>query len=181
MSRLITAFAAGALALLAGCTSVSPEQRAAACAETDWQRYGTNDGRLGVPIEQRGSLFEDCTRVGQPADIMAYEAGHVEGVQQYCTVEEGFEVGRQGRPYHDVCPPELEPDFLQGLAEGRRSHPNVGVYPGLGVGIGPGRVRSGVGLGLGFGGSPFYGGCDYRDPFPCGWRRGGPFGHPYWW
>lgn len=183
MARLISALAIGAFALLAGCATISPEERAAACAQTDWHRYGANDGQLGVAITQRGKLFEECTRVGQPADIMAYEAGHAEGVREYCTVENGFEVGRQGRPYHDVCPPELEPDFRQGLAEGRRERPNVGIYPGLGVGIGPGRVRGGVGLGLGVGGwgYPFYDGCYYRDPFPCSWRRGGPFGYPYWW
>lgn len=187
MSPLPFVIAIGALAMLAGCTTVPPEQRAANCAQTDWHRYGVNDGMLGVPGSERADLFADCTRLGQPADIARYQTGHEEGLKQYCTAENGYEVGRQGRRYHDVCPTELEPDFLQGLAQGRRERPAYGVHPSIGIGIGSGGgVRSGIGIGIGgwgYGGrySPFYDDCYWRDPFPCSWRRHGMFGHPLWW
>lgn len=177
MPRLLSALAAGALALLAGCATVPPEQRAAACAQTDWLRYGLNDGTLGVPASERAEAFLDCQKVGQPADIAAYQQGRAEGLREYCTVEKGYEVGRQGRDYDRVCPPELEPDFLQGLAQGRKERPSyAGVYPNIGIGIGSGgRVRTGVGVGIGLGGY-FWDDCSYRSPFPCSWGRGGFWG-----
>ena len=182
MSRLFLVLAIGALALVAGCTTVPPEQRAANCTQTDWQHYGLNDGTLGVPLSERADLFEDCAELGHPADMAAYETGRAEGLRAYCTVENGYELGYRGHRYRNVCPPELEPDFLQGLAQGRDDRP-VWLYPGVGIGIGSGGgVRTGIGIGIGgWGYSPYWGDCYYRDPFPCGWRRHGGFGQPFWW
>lgn len=188
MSRPFSSFlpALAAAALLAGCATVSPEERAAACSQTDWGRFGLNDGKLGVPAADRLDTFEDCAEVGHPADIAAYQAGRAEGLREYCTAENGFEVGYRGRGYEDVCPPELEPDFLQGLAEGRDERPSYAVYPSVGIGIGSGGgVRTGVGIGIGVGGFGGYYDDRYyrdrylRDPFPSSWRRHGPFGRPY--
>jgi hypothetical protein len=175
MSRLFLALGLGALALAAGCATVPPEERAAACAQTDWYQYGVNDGVLGVPVSDRVDSFEDCTELGHPADVASYEAGRAEGLREYCTAESGYDVGYSGRRYEEVCPPELEADFLQGLAQGRDERPYYAIYPSIGIGIGSGHGHGGVGIGIGVGGySPFYDDCYYRDPFPCGWRRG-------WW
>lgn len=186
MSRsfLVPALAAAVVALVAGCATVPVEQRAAACAQTDWHRFGVNDGTLGVPVSERIDQFADCTQLGRPVDMAAYQAGRAEGLREYCTVEKGYEVGHQARRYHDVCPPELEGDFLQGLAQGRDDRPAYAVYPSIGIGIGSGGgVRTGIGVGIGVGG--FYGRDDYwrdrylRDPFPSSFRRHGLFGGRY--
>lgn len=184
MPRPLFVLAAGALALIAGCTSVPVEERVAACAQTDWHRYGVNDGRLGVPASDRTDTFADCAELGHPVDVAAYQRGRAEGLREYCTVENGYEVGYRGRRYEQVCPPELAGDFTQGLAQGRKDRPDVGLWPSVGIGIGSGGVRTGVGVGIGVGG--FYGDpYDYygparwlRDPFPSSYRRHGcgPFG-----
>lgn len=181
MRRLRPALAAAALALVAGCTTLSPEERASACAATDWHRYGVNDGKLGVPASERADMFADCARLGHQADVTAYQAGRAEGLKEYCTAESGYEVGRRGRGYENVCPPELAPDFLQGLAQGREDRPDVMVYPGIGIGIGSGGVRTGIGIGVGAGSwryGPYARDC-YYDRFRC---RRGMFGYPsFWW
>lgn len=120
--RGLAALALGA-ALLAGCTTLTPEERAAACAATDWGDYGYNDGRMGVSPSQRGSMFADCAQLGRPVDLAAYQAGRDRGLRDYCTVENGYEVGYSGRPYHKACPPELERAFRQGFDQGRRDRP----------------------------------------------------------
>ena len=124
-------------ALLAGCASLSPEEQAAACRDTDWQRFGENDGRLGVATRMRANKFQACADVGQPVDLAAYQAGRQLGLEVYCTVENGYRVGYEGRRYNDVCPPTSEPDFLQGLAQGRKERPIL-IRPSIGVGIGIG-------------------------------------------
>jgi hypothetical protein len=134
----LSRFALLSVALLAGCATMSPEQRAAACNAQDWQRYGLNDGKLGVPVSARLDEFQNCAEVGVPADVTAYEAGRKEGLVTYCTAENGFKVGYEGRRYANVCPPELEPDFLQGFKRGRNERPAYSIYPRIGVGVGYG-------------------------------------------
>ncbi len=159
---------------LAGCATMSVEERAAFCTNTDWQRYGVNDGRLGIPSSDRADLISDCAEIGHPLDVTAYQAGRAEGLREYCTVENGYQVGYIGQRYSQVCPPSLEADFLQGYAKGRDDRPGYAIYPNIGIGIGSGGVSTGVGIGIGVGG--FYNDCFY-DPFYCGWNR--PWGYRY--
>lgn len=136
--------------LLTGCTTLSPQERAEACSQTDWQVYGENDGRLGVPTSARQEAFSDCAEVGQPVDLAAYQTGRANGLVEYCTPENGFRVGYEGRRYYNVCPPALEASFRQGYERGRRERPAVSVYPSIGIGIGSGGgVRGGIGIGVG--------------------------------
>jgi hypothetical protein len=119
----------------AACTTLTAEQRIAACRATDWASYGRNDGVLGVATSGREEKFADCAALGYPADIAAYQAGRAEGLGSYCTVENGYEVGYAGRRYRKVCPPELEPGFLQGYQQGRKERP-ASYYPYYGFGFG---------------------------------------------
>jgi hypothetical protein len=154
--------------LLSACATLQPEKVAEECAATDWERFGVNDGKLGVTTESRASRFDDCATVGQPVNLAAYQTGRSEGLLSYCTTENGYEVGYDGRRYQNVCPPTLEPDFLQGYERGRKERPAVAFYPRIGIGIGSGgRVRTGIGIGIGIG--SFFG-CDHH----------GPFGHRCW-
>ncbi len=135
--------------LAAGCSTMTLEERTAACAATDWQRYGQNDGRLGVPTADRVSDFNACKEVGHPVDLAAYQTGRGAGLIQYCTTENGYKVGYEGRRYENVCPSPIEPDFLQGYERGRKDRPAVALSPRIGIGIGSGGVRTGVGIGIG--------------------------------
>ncbi len=125
----------------AACTTLTAEQRSAACQATDWASYGDNDGRLGVATAEREKKFADCAEFGYPADLAAYQAGRAAGLSTYCTVESGYEVGYAGRRYRKVCPPELELGFLQGYAQGVAERPAVEVYPYYGFGFGYGYSR----------------------------------------
>jgi hypothetical protein len=152
--------------LAAGCSTLSVEERAAACAATDWERFGENDGRLGVATEDRADEFLDCKELGQPVNLAAYQAGRAEGLAVYCTAENGYQVGYDGRRYEKVCPPATEPDFLQGYERGRKDRPSYAIYPGIGIGIGSGGVRTRIGVGIGlFGASGSYGRCRLFDHY----------------
>ena len=141
--RVAPALGILALALgLAGCAGMSPAERAAFCQTVDWREYGRNDGLLGVPAAERAHLFAECREIGHPPDVAAYEAGRAEGLAEFCTVESGYEAGRAGRRYRDVCPPELEIGFLQGYEEGRRDRAReLRVYPRFGFGFGFGHFH----------------------------------------
>lgn len=137
--------------LAAGCSTVPTEERSAACATRDWQRFGENDGRLGVPVSDRRDDFQECERLGYPPDRDAYGAGWVTGLSHYCTAENGFRVGIDGRKYENVCPPEWEFEFLQGLRRGRAERPKIAGSPNVGVGLALGTNWLNAGLSLGIG------------------------------
>ena len=59
----------------AACTTLTAEQRIAACQATDWVSYGENDGILGVATAARAAKFADCAALGDPPAIAAYRAG----------------------------------------------------------------------------------------------------------
>jgi hypothetical protein len=46
-----------------------------------------------------------------------------QNLAQYCTPENAYRLGSQGRAYFGVCPKETEASFLQGLARGRALRP----------------------------------------------------------
>lgn len=128
----------GALGL-AGCAAAPVQKPAEVCPAADWREYGRNDGLLGVPAEARDELFAECRALGHPPDIAAYEAGRADGLRDYCTAENGYEVGYAGRRYRDVCPPESETGFLQGYEEGRDDRRRtLRAYPRFGFGFGIG-------------------------------------------
>lgn len=140
----MTRAAISALALvlaLAGCSTATVAERQAACRGADWGSYGENDGLLGVAPGARTDRFNDCAQLGFPADQAAYDAGRARGLQQYCTLENGYQVGLEGRRYRNACPLELEADFLQGYEQGRKDRP-AGIYPQIGFGLGFGFGRS---------------------------------------
>jgi hypothetical protein len=128
--------------LVAACTKPPPAERAAACQAMDWRDYGYNDGLLGVPAADRTKQFSDCAELGHPADTVAYNAARADGLIQYCTVENGYQVGASGRRYHGVCPAHLAQAFVQGYDRGRKERP-VRIYPSFGIGIGFGHFGYG--------------------------------------
>lgn len=175
-------------AALGACATLSPEQRLAECQATNWQNFGVNDGRLGVPAGDRSETFADCAELGHSVDVAAYQAGRAEGLQVYCTVENGYQVGYEGRRYDNVCSPTSEPDFLQGYERGRKERPAVALSPSIGIGVGSGGgVRVGIGVGIFNYYAPYrYRGYRYgRKRFGLGYyhpryRYYGRYGYKYW-
>lgn len=170
----------------AGCSTQSVSERSAACQVGDWRAYGATDGRLGVPEADRAEFFADCRKLGLTVDEAAYRSGRAEGLMYYCTAESGYQVGREGRPYHQVCTGQGDVAFRQGFERGREERPAArgGIYPSIGLGLGIGSRRSWGGVGIGVPlyyrdrhGFPYRYGSNYdacwSGPFPC--RR-----YDYW-
>ncbi len=120
----------------AACTTLTSEQRIAACQGADWASHGRNDGAKGAAPAARADQFADCAELGYPADLAAYQSGREQGLRSYCTAESGYEAGYADRRYREVCPPWSELVFLQGYARGAAERPTVEVYPSFGFGFG---------------------------------------------
>jgi hypothetical protein len=112
LKRLITAAAALALA---GCAGMSAEE----CLVADWEAIGYEDGARGAAADTIGRHRKACASAGITPDFRDYERGRQAGLLEYCRPAVGYRVGVSGGGYGGVCPPDLEPDFMAGYAEGR--------------------------------------------------------------
>lgn len=102
--------------ILSSCASLSPEQ----CKNADWRQIGYTDGANGEPAGRLQEHASACAKADIKPDLEAYLSGRMEGLLSYCQPENGFEVGRRGRPDNvGDCPPHLRAPFLDQYRQGR--------------------------------------------------------------
>jgi hypothetical protein len=87
-----------------GAIAVTALALAAACASPDRYAAGLQDGTRGAPAASGDEQ---------------YQAGRREGLMLYCTEQRGFDEGRAGQPYGNLCPDELAADYRDGYRRGR--------------------------------------------------------------
>lgn len=113
--KRIAAVLLASLVVLSGCATLSEEE----CLTADWYSIGFEDGSNGYPASRIGSHREACAKHGVTPDLRDYQDGHEEGLLSFCTARNGFSKARNGYQYNGICPPSLEPDFLDGYQAGR--------------------------------------------------------------
>lgn len=106
--------AAGMAVFLGSCATLDEGQ----CRSGDWQGIGFGDGAAGYPQSRLAEHAKACGKFGITPDAAAYDRGRRDGLVSFCTPRRGFEEGRQGHTYYNVCPAGLEPGFLAGYADG---------------------------------------------------------------
>ncbi|WP_269533125.1 DUF2799 domain-containing protein [Chitinimonas sp. BJYL2] len=115
MQRVIRQLCLGlGILVLGGCAAMSD----AACRAGDWYGAGEKDGRNGRE-DRLADYAEACQKVGVLPDPAEYAKGRERGLLAYCTPENGYREGREGRSYQNVCAPELQAGFLQHYERGR--------------------------------------------------------------
>lgn len=86
-------------ALLSGCALVSEEE----CQAGLWYERGLQDGARGRGQSLVYEIAQKCQEYGARVDTEAWLRGHEEGVEQFCTPENGYYQGRRGNSYEGVC------------------------------------------------------------------------------
>jgi gas vesicle protein len=103
------------LALLASsCATMDKSE----CRQADWQMIGIEDGARGHPVSYIGNHRTACAEHGVQPDLAQYQLGHQTGLTQFCTARNGFNQGRAGRKYNEVCPAGLREQFVRGYNTG---------------------------------------------------------------
>lgn len=110
----LAAVGAGAL-WLGSCATMSEDQ----CLAGDWGGQGYRDGADGLSMSRLEDHAKACAKHGVAPDETPYRSAREDGLRVYCTRERGFEEGREGDAYHQVCPAELEADFLPAYRDGQ--------------------------------------------------------------
>ncbi|MBW2451506.1 MAG: DUF2799 domain-containing protein [Deltaproteobacteria bacterium] len=98
-----------------GCATMNQSE----CLNADWFVVGLEDGSRGYPVSQIGKHRKACAEHQISPDFSQYEKGHSDGLQLFCTERNGFLLGNRGGQYSGVCPPDIEPAFLNGYQSGQ--------------------------------------------------------------
>lgn len=116
MRKLIILAAATASVLTLGsCATMSEDQ----CLAGAWGQQGYADGRSGQPASRLDDHTSACAKYGVIPDARSYYSAREDGLRDYCTPSRGFQAGREGSSYANVCPPQLEMDFLPAYRDGQ--------------------------------------------------------------
>ena len=102
---------------LSGCAVMSVEE----CEVADWGELGYKHGTNGVPANSNklAPYIKACGKGGITPDRKLYENGRAAGARVYCEPENGFIIGRSGKPYNNICDSDLQDDFLDEYDLGR--------------------------------------------------------------
>lgn len=103
--------------LLAGCAIMNEQD----CLYANWYDLGYQDGGNGQDRSRLQQRRQACGEHGISVDRDAYHDGYESGLERFCTTANGYERGREGYRYNNVCPPLLEGDFLTGYQRGREA------------------------------------------------------------
>ena len=92
--------------LLSGCATTNT-LKAHQCQNADWQAIGYQDGIQG----ENAQKILHHTRVCQnqtPPNRALWEMGRQQGLNEYCTISNAYNLGRTGRTLNGVCEQNLE-------------------------------------------------------------------------
>lgn len=112
---IIIAAATASVLALGSCATMTEDQ----CLAGDWGQQGYADGRSGQPVSRLEAHTEACAKYGVVPNAQSYYSAREDGLRDYCTPARGFQVGREGSSYADVCPPQLEAAFLPAYRDGQ--------------------------------------------------------------
>lgn len=100
---------------LQGCATLDRDE----CQAADWRLIGYQDGVAGKSTAVIGSYREDCAEYAVVPDLDSYRAGHAQGLLEFCTAENGYRLGENGRACPVICPSHLEQEFRTAWQQGR--------------------------------------------------------------
>lgn len=115
--RLSLAMLAAALAL-GSCATLDESE----CRTADWFQLGVRDGTEGYPRTRLDEHRKACSEFDMAADDAQWREGYENGLLDYCTVDNGYQVGRGGGYYSRVCPAQVEHEFVAAYDLGKETY-----------------------------------------------------------
>lgn len=107
----------GAL-LLSACATLDESE----CRGADWFEIGSRDGAAGYAHSRLEEHRKACSEFGLNSDDAAWRQGYAAGLEDYCTLDNGYRLGRRGGYYGQVCPAGVESAFLSAYELGRETY-----------------------------------------------------------
>ena len=88
------------------------------CKTANWEIIGLEDGSQGKHSSYIGEHRQACAEYNIAPDLNDYLKGHTAGLRQFCTEQNGYQQGVQGRKNNNLCPADLAGGFQRGYQKG---------------------------------------------------------------
>lgn len=111
-----TAFSFLFLLHISSCATLNESE----CKTASWEIIGLEDGSNGRHSSYIGEHRQACADYGIAPDLKAYLKGHAAGLRQFCTEQNGYQQGLQGRKNNNLCPTDLVKGFQRGFQRGHQ-------------------------------------------------------------
>lgn len=89
------------------------------CTENDWARIGYETAVAGKSVRTFDAYSDQCVESPGDSAKKTYVDGFMKGIIEYCTVENGYELGVENRSHAGACPVELRSEFEKGYRLGK--------------------------------------------------------------
>ncbi len=109
-----------AFTLLLSACAAKPSVSEFQCKAGDWQTIGFRDGAAGAPSSRLLVHQDACGEFNIIPVREDYLAGWHEGLLNFCTAANGFDLGQRGASHNRVCSGELNQPFAGAYADGRQ-------------------------------------------------------------
>lgn len=103
MSQFSLATIVMCIVILSSCATLSPSE----CQVANWQAIGYTDGTQGRYPDYIMQHAKACSKVGISPNSDAWEKGRQQGLTQYCTRQNAYQLGQRGSSLRAVCPAHL--------------------------------------------------------------------------
>ncbi|WP_208347549.1 DUF2799 domain-containing protein [Pseudaestuariivita rosea] len=104
------------LIVLSGCETMTNKE----CMRADWYGIGLSDGQSGRYSDYLDNHAKACGDIGIVPNQQKWLVGRQAGLQQYCTPENAFKIGRRGDSINKVCSPEQHSKMFQPFYVGKQ-------------------------------------------------------------
>lgn len=100
---------------LTSCATLNEQQ----CKTGNWQEIGRQDGARGFSASRVTSHSKACQEHGILVNNSEYQRGYDVGVRDYCTYENGYQMGKSGvMGSQATCPSDLATAFSSAISKG---------------------------------------------------------------
>ncbi|PCK07667.1 MAG: hypothetical protein COA42_13075 [Alteromonadaceae bacterium] len=109
----------GTSLITTACISPSNELSEGFCTDTNWLNQGEQVALKGQSVRVVNKYRKTCKGAISEDDLYSFQDGYLKGIIQYCSEVKGYELGRRGDDFNDVCPDELANNFTRGYNHGK--------------------------------------------------------------
>ncbi|WP_019672595.1 DUF2799 domain-containing protein [Psychrobacter lutiphocae] len=105
------------VSVFSGCATLPADT----CVATDnWESIGLIDGAAGRATDYLINHKKACANVGVTVNNQMWEKGRQQGLAQYCSTTNAYNIGRQGYYMNSVCPASITARLDKVNADGRQ-------------------------------------------------------------
>lgn len=91
------------------------------CNNTDWKEEGRKSGQQGNSADVVMKDQRACADLGIEISLEDYKSGWDEGIQEYCSEESAFDLGKKSEKHKvENCPIVFRPNFLASYEKGQK-------------------------------------------------------------